>query len=174
MNTLRPLVLASLGAAALVAATALPATAADTTATFALAGGALSIAVQPDAALTNGASGAASVSGQLGNVDVTDLRGGTTNWSADGSSTAFTTGTLPNTNPTSTGVTYNTGAVSFTGDSTIVNSGDHALTTAPSKVAGPTSIVGNNTASWNPTLTVALPANALSGNYSGTVTTSVS
>ena len=171
MTRSRLLVLSSLSAAAIVAATALPATADDTAVTFALAGSTLSIDVKASAALANGATGAASVSGQLGNVTVTDLRGGVANWSAMGSSTTFTTGTG---NPASTGVNYNTGVISFTGVSTIVNSGDHTLNGTPSKVAGPTVLIGNNTASWNPTLTVALPASAIAGPYAGTVTTSVS
>lgn len=174
MRTPLLLGLTGLGTAALVAATALPAAAADTTTTFELAGGTLSVSVQPNASLGTGASGVASMSGQLGQVEVTDLRGGTVNWSADGSSSAFTTGTLPNTNPKSDGVNYNTGAITSTGTIAIANLGDKALITTPSKIAGPTSLTGNNTAAWNPTLTVALPANALAGNYTGTVTTSVS
>lgn len=127
--------------------------------------------MQPTATLTNDASGVSSVSGQLGNVTVTDLRGSTAAWNAKASSTTFATGTG---NPTSTGVTYSSGAITTTGTIVIVaQASPTALNGTPAKVAGPTSVVGNNTASWNPTLTVELPSDALAGNYSGTVNTSV-
>ena len=163
------------GAAALVASTAAPASAAegDTVATFALAGSTLSITVQPTAALTDGASGVASVTGDLGNVEVTDLRGGIVNWSANASSTAFTS-TTGTTTSTSTGVSYAGGAMTTTGTITIMPGTATALSGTPAKVAGPTAVVGNNTAQWNPTLTVSLPSSALTGTYTGTVNTSVS
>ena len=37
-----------------------------------------------------------------------------------------------------------------------------------------TLIVGNNTVSWSPTITVHVPAGAVAGTYSGTITHSVS
>ena len=131
----------------------------------------LSVAVQPSATLGGGASGAASVSGRLGQVTVTDTRAASVNWSAFASSTPFSTGTG---NPTSTGVIYSTGLVSTTGVITIAPQSNTALNGTPTKVAGPTVVVGNTTASWDPTLTVALPANAIAGTYTGTITTSVS
>lgn len=161
------------GTAVLMAGTAMPASAAtgDTVTTFALAGSGLSITVQPTAGLTDGASGAASVSGQLGAVAVTDARGGVTGWSASATSTTFTTtgaGT-----PTSTGVSYNAGVVTTTGISTAVLGTATALSATPAAVVGATAVVGNNTASWNPTLTVTLPSSALAGDYTGTINTSV-
>jgi len=43
--------------------------------------------------------------------------------------------------------------------------------------AGPvetaTGVSGNNTAAWNPTITVTIPANALAGTYSTTISHSV-
>lgn len=159
------------GSAVLLATTASPASAADgdTVATFALAGSTLSISVQPTASLTDGAAGASSVSGQLGNVKVTDLRGGTVNWNANASSTRFTSagGTQ------STGVSYTAGAMTTTGNIVISPGTATALTATPTKVAGPTVVIGNNTAQWNPTVTVSLPSDALTGTYTGTITTSV-
>jgi len=158
------------GSAALMASTAMPASAAagDTTTTFALAGESLSITVQATAALTDGSSGAANVSGPLGLVKVTDLRGGVTVWNASATSTTFTG---PST--TSTGVSYRAGAMTTTGNIVILPGVATALSGTSARVAGPTAVVGNNTAQWNPVLTVSLPSDALAGNYTGTVNTSV-
>jgi hypothetical protein len=60
-----------------------------------------------------------------------------------------------------------------TGTTTIAAGTATTLTSVAAKVAGPTAVTGNNTATWNPTLTVGLPSSALAGNYSGTVNTSV-
>ncbi len=168
--------LASLGAAAALTAGAVsPASAAegDTTTTFALAGSALSISVQPTATLTGGAAGDTSVNGQLGQVQVTDLRGGTSAWSAKATSTTFTNGGTGDSLTTSTGVSYNSGAITTTGTIVIVPKGAKSLSGTPIEVAAPTSVIGNNTARWNPTLTVTLPSNSLAGTYTGTVNTSV-
>lgn len=165
---------ATIGAAVLLAASTGTASAAvgDTTTTFSINGGALSVTMQTTATLTNASSGTTSVSGNLGAVSVTDNRGGTANWSVNASSTVFKTAVLST--PTSNGVSYNAGIVSETGTITIADGTAVALTATAAKVAGPTSITGNNTASWNPTLTVSLPSNALAGDYSGTVNTSIS
>lgn len=164
---------AAVSAAALLAASALPATAAagDTTTTFALTGGALSVSVQPTATLGSGPSGSASVNGQLGAVQVTDARGSKIAWSASATSTTFTDGAG---GTVSTGVSYNAGTVTTTGTITVPASSATSLTAVPAAVVAPTSIRGNNTATWNPTLTVSLPSNSLAGTYTGTVNTSVS
>ncbi len=163
---------AALSAAALLSVPALPANAAagDTTTTFSLVGGALSVSVQPTAALSNGNTSSGSVSGQLGSVQVTDARGGTTAWSAFATSTTFVDGA----GSVSTGVSYAAGTISTTGTVVMPPATATALNATAAKVAGPTAVVGNNTASWNPTLTVSLPTDALVGAYTGTVRTSVS
>ncbi len=158
-------------AAALVAGSTMPASAADTTTTFALSGGALSVTVASSANLGTVVTGTASVSGTLGDVSVNDQRGGTTAWSVDGSTSRFVNGVVRADNGS---VTYNTGLIMSTGTSVIANSGNQSLTAVPSKVAGPTSVVGNNTAQWNPTLTVGLRSDTTVGTYTGTITTSVS
>jgi hypothetical protein len=142
----------------------------DTVTTFALAGGALSVSVQPTATLTAGDSGDTTVTGSLGTVVVSDLRGGTDVWSASATSTTFTdsTGTTA-----STAVSYSTGAIDSTGNIDIASGSPTVLTGAPVEVAAPTSVVGNNTASWNPTLTVTLPSDSVAGDYTGTIHTSV-
>ena len=168
--------LASVGAAAFLSGTATPASAAtsgDTTVTFALVGAELSIDVQPTADLGTGATGAASVSGQLGTVEVSDLRGGIQNWSASATSTTFSNGGTGAGRTVSSGVSYTTGALTTSGTIVIAPIGPTALSGTPATVARPTAVVGNNTAAWNPTLTVSLPSDALAGSYSGTITTSV-
>jgi hypothetical protein len=170
----RAFYLASLAVAtsALLLAPSAPASAVagDTTTTFALTGGALNVSVAATAALTNGTTSSASVSGQLGTVQVTDARGGTTAWSAFATSTTFTDGA----GSVSTGESYSSGAITTTGTIVILPGTATSLSATAAKVVGPTSVVGNNTASWNPTLTVSLPANALVGTYTGTIHTSVS
>ena len=162
----------AVGAVVLSVVGVLPASAAagDTSTTFAVAAGTLSLTVQPSAALTSAASGAGSVSGSLGSVSVSDSRGNKSTWSANATSTTFTDSTGSS---TSTSVTYTAGAMTTTGTTTIAAGTATTLTSVAAKVAGPTAVTGNNTATWNPTLSVALPSNALAGNYSGVVNTSV-
>src|SRR5262245_36896092 len=100
----RPLFVLATGVG-LVAATALPASAADTTVTFSITTAGLTISAPSSASIGSVASGSASISGQIGPVTVTDLRG-TLNgsWTASVISTDFTTGggtsaeTIPNIN----------------------------------------------------------------------------
>ena len=176
MRTRTLLAVVGLGTAALLAGTAPTASAApgDTTTTFALAGSTLSVSVESTATLSDGTSGATSVSGSLGNVTVTDARGGTTPWSAKAASTTFTNGGTGAGLTESTAVTYNSGTVTTTGISVIGPKGAVALNATAAEVVAPDSVVGNNTAQWNPTLTVTLPSSSLVGSYTGTITTSVS
>jgi len=163
------------GAAVVLAAAALPASAATsgtTDTTFTLTAGTIDITVAANAALTNGASGATSVSGKLGDVTVADNRGGTANWTVSAASTAFTS-TTGSTTSSSTAVSYNSGAITSTGTVTAASSGTVAVSAIAAPVATGTLVSGNNTATWNPTLTVTLPASSLAGTYAGTVTTSV-
>ena len=169
MNLRKHLILGAT-VAALVGGMALPASAADTATTFSLTGGVLTLSVGATAALTNEASGvdANVITGSLGAVSVTDARGGTTGWVTSAASTTFTGTDLS----VSAGVAYTNGTVTETGIS------DVAAVTAASivsviPVATATAVSGNNTASWDPTLDVSMPAGALAGDYAGTVTTSL-
>lgn len=148
---------------------------AATNTTFTLAGGNLSITVQDTATLSIGASALImpDASGQLGSVTVNDLRAAANaSWTASVLSSAFTNGT---TTVAPTGVSYNSGAATgTTGSGTrTVNSGtfvdDETEMTAFSLSDG----VGNNSTTWNPTVTVDLPNDATAGEYSGTITHSV-
>jgi len=163
MKLRTPLLLGA-AATALVVGVAGPASAADTATTFMLTGGDLSVAPAASAALGSAATGAASTSGSLGANSVTDARGGTVSAASAGFTGPGSTH--------STGVSYTSGAVTNTGTVTVVGSSPASIASAATVVAG-TAVSGNNTASWTPSLTVALPADALAGAYTGTVTTSV-
>lgn len=170
MQVRKPLII--LGTAAIfLAGAALPASADTTAATFSLTGGDLTLSVGATAALTNEASGVAAnvITGTLGQVAVTDARGGTAGWVTSAASTTFTGTGLS----VSAGVAYTNGAVTESGTNTIAAVTSAALTTTAAAVATATSVSGNNTASWNPTLDVSMPAGALTGDYAGTVTTSL-
>jgi len=168
-------------AAALVVATGGSANAADSTVTFSVTTGALTVAVPTSAALGAAAPGAP-ISAQLGPVTVTDARALLApTWAATVTSTAFTTGTAtgPETIPT-TDVSYwsgpTTATVPATGETFVP--GQLTAAAAVALSATPTAMsltagVGNNSATWNPTLMVAPPAGAVGGAYSGVVTHSV-
>jgi len=154
---------------ALIIGSALPASADDTGTTFTLTGGGLTLSVQATAALTDSASGTTAISGSLGAVSVTDERGGTAVWDVSAASTAFT-GVLGS---SSTAVSYTGGTVTETGTITVADGTSTGMSVTPASVVAPTSLSGNNTASWAPTLNVTMPAGALADDYSGTVTTSI-
>jgi hypothetical protein len=164
-------VCAAATATLLVVGFAAPASADDTTATFTLTGGELTLSVGATAALTDEASGVAAntISGALGTVTVTDGRGGTDDWTMTAASTTFTGDGLS----VSDGVAYTNGEVAATGISTVAGVTAEPLTADPTAVATATAVSGNNTASWNPTIDVSMPAGALAGDYSGTVTHSL-
>lgn len=169
MKLSRPLIAATT-ATALVVGFALPAAADDTAATFNLTGGTLTLSVSATAALTDEASGvdANVITGTLGVVSVTDARGGTAGWVASAGSTTFTGTGLS----VSNGVNYTNGTVTETGTNTVAAATDQSITTSAA-VATASAVSGNNTASWDPTLDVSMPAGALAGAYAGTVTTSL-
>jgi hypothetical protein len=161
----------AISAALIVAGAAVPASAApgDTVVTFSLTGGALSVAVQPTASLGSTGTGAVSISGQLGTVQVSDQRGGLLPWITSASTTQFT----GDTGTTALGATYNAGTFTTQGSVTMTPALPVALLAAPLPVAIAAVVIGNNTVTWNPTLTVLLPPDALVGSYSGTIHTSV-
>lgn len=101
---------------------------------------------------------------------MSDARGNKVGWTVSDTSTPFTG---PQ-GSSSTAVSYNSGAVAKTGTITATSAGAKTLTatTAANVVTG-TAAFGNNTASWNPTLTVSLPTDVLADTYTGTVTTSL-
>jgi hypothetical protein len=156
--------------AALAGVTALPAGSA-TPATFQLVAGTLSISA-PTASVSLGSQvssvTSSTMSGPLGVVTVSDQRGGTTTWTASVISTAFTPPAGP-ADPASN-VSYAAG--------TITVSGVVATAVAGADLTGVTTVVtgastGVSSASWNPTISVLVPANFAPGIYAATITHSV-
>ncbi|WP_430331889.1 WxL domain-containing protein [Rhodococcus sp. ACT016] len=169
--------LASVGVVGMAVAAALvgPATAnaEDTTTTFEIVAGGLTIAPQSSAALNTAQTGASDVLGSLGAVTVTDSRGSDAGWTVTVSSSEFALAAASgDTTIAATNVQYNPGDVEHTGTVTTTPSAVAGLDSAKTVVEG-TASRGNNTARWNPTLTVGLPSDALAGVYTGTVSTSV-
>jgi hypothetical protein len=146
----------------------------NTTVTFTVTVGALLMTAPATGNLGSGAPGTTIV-GPIGPITVTDNRALlSAAWTATASSTAFTTGTGTPAEIVPVGdVGYGPGAVTTTG--TITSTGTPiTLSGAATPVVAGTAGVGDNTATWNPLLSVAVPASAVGGVYAGTLTQSVS
>jgi hypothetical protein len=142
--------------------------------------GFLSISAPSSAALPAAAPGA-TASAALGTVTVTDNRAlGSASWTATVTGTAFTTGTgTPQQTIPLAQVTYWSGPATATSGSGTFTPGEpaaaNAVNLAVPRVAF--SLAGGsgvNSASWNPTLSVQVPAAAVAGTYTATITESVS
>jgi hypothetical protein len=168
---MRNLLLLATTLATLAGVTALPAGSA-TPVTFTLTAGTLSISA-PTGSVSLGTQGASSgsstITGPLGIVTVSDQRGGVTTWTASVISTAFTPPSGP-ADPASN-VSYAAGTITASG--TVVATATPApdLTGVSTVVTGAST--GISSASWNPTISVLVPANFAPGVYSATITHSV-
>lgn len=179
MRTITRTALVLAGTAALVGSMALPASAApdDTTVTTVeVAGGTIDIAAPATAGSGSVAVGeSATIS--LPGIAVTDNRAGTASWSASVHMTPLTGEILDNVlAPTST--SYLPVAAVTTGDPTMAPvSAVDVLTAADAgsqkAVQTATTVAGNNTATWDATLTVVTPAQVLADTYTSTLTHSV-
>ncbi|MFD5429590.1 hypothetical protein [Streptomyces sp. NPDC127084] len=162
------------GAAAVTLAFPVPATAADTPVTVQVTSGTLDIAVPtgPVNLGTASVSGSAqTVSSQLGNVTVTDGRGGTAGWTVTANAVDFTgPQTISVSAPGSS--SYDTPQASVSGTATVTPSDLEPLYPA-NPVQTATAVNGINSATWNPTISLTIPGNALAGTYSSTITHSV-
>jgi hypothetical protein len=152
---------------------------AGTTTTFSITSGALSVTAPSSVALSDVAPGG-NATGALGPVSVADARASLTGaWTASVVSSAFTTGggTTAETIP-ATAVTYWSGLATSTsglgvfvpGQLTALNA---VAINAPQTAFSRALSVGNSTAAWSPTVTVAVPATAVVGTYTGTITHSI-
>jgi hypothetical protein len=174
---------ASLAMVGLGTTAASAATSGSTTANFTITGGALSVTVPANGVnLGTSGTGATSLSGQLGTVSVADARGALpAAWTTTVTSTTFVrnggTATADETVATAA-IGYASGTLTttggglvpvFTGSGVVTPAAVGAGVTAASLTAG----VGNNTASWNPTLTFTLLSTQVAGVYDGTITHSV-
>ena len=145
----------------------------DTTVTFSVTSGALSMSAPVSANLGSGAPGT-TISSAIGAVSVVDDRALlSASWTATAAASDWTTGgaTPAETIPASD-VGYDPGTITTTGTITATGTPITLSGTATPVVTG-TSGVGDNTASWDPTLSVAVPASAVGGAYTGTLTQSV-
>lgn len=145
-------------------------------ASITLVGGGLSITAPSEAGSLGTKSnqvGATTVSGQLGTVQVTDARSAPAGagWTATAISTAFTPLAGPAIGAASVG--YTAGTITKVGTATYT-ANDPVNLTGVSAVVTATQITGDNTATWNPTIHVAVGANMAAGVYYGTITHSVS
>ncbi|MEV0457276.1 hypothetical protein [Catellatospora methionotrophica] len=171
-----------LAAAATAVGLAGPAAAApgDTIVTLTVVGsGGLTISVPLASNLGTGSEGT-TISGQMGPVVVLDLRALLTPaWTASVVSTAFTTGGAgPGESIPAANVKYWSGPATITlGTGTFtpgqINAAAAQVINVPRTAFSHTGGTGSNSATWNPTLVVAIPADAVGGVYTGTVTHSV-
>ena len=159
----------------------------NTTVTFTVTVGALSLTAPDSVNLGSGAPGT-TITGVLGggaagpSVVVTDDRALlTASWIATASASSWTTGTAtPAEIIPVTDVGYTVGPITTTGTITATGTNRPAgtaagdLSGAPQAVVTGTAGVGDNTAGWDPAISVAVPASAVGGIYTGTLTQSVS
>lgn len=156
---------------AVASLTFLPVSAANQ-ATFTLTAGVLSISAPgPGASLGSqvAATTSTTMSALLGVVTVSDQRGGTTTWTASVISTAFTPTAGP-ADPASN-VSYAPGPITDSA-AVVATAVDASDLTGVSTVVTATSS-GVSTATWDPTISVVVPANFAPGVYVATITSSV-
>jgi hypothetical protein len=173
--------MATATAAIAVVGPANAATSGNTTTTFTVSanGTGLAITVPASAALGTGSPGS-TITSLLGAVQVTDARAvDPAAWTASVTSTDFTIPSTADTIPAAD-VAYWSGPTTATTGSGVFTPGQPttANRTALSNSAPLTAMslsggAGSNSATWDPTLVVSVPAAAVAGTYSGTVTHSV-
>ena len=154
---------------------ALPASADTTTASVTVTGGTLTFSAPAAAgslgSIANSVSGG-TVSGSLGQVQVNDARSAAagSGWVASVISTAFT----PSAGPTiaASFVSYTAGTITKVGTATYTANNPGNLTGVSAAVTA-TGITGDNSATWTPTINVAVPGGTVATTYSAIVTHSV-
>lgn len=172
------------GLGLVAAAPAGAATSGDTAVTFTITGGGLSITA-PAGPVTLTPSGAlgvtgTSVTGQLGSTTVTDTRGlAVGGWQVLMTSTDFSDGSTPANVIAATNATGYSGVVTPTGTVVVPGTlsaplGSNLAAPTGTVIATATGVLGGNSATYNPTVSVAIPASAVATTYNGTVTQTVS
>jgi hypothetical protein len=150
-----------------------PATAGPTTATVTITAGALTITVPADAGSLGSAANTvdgSTISGSLGEVQITDARTGVAGWVASAISTAFTPPSGPAIAASNVG--YTAGTITKVGTATYT-ANDPANLTGVSPVVTATAVTGDNSATWNPTINVFAAGGTIAGTYSATITHSL-
>ncbi|MHA6694661.1 hypothetical protein [Homoserinimonas sp. A520] len=172
MRNITRITLAFVGAAALTATVAFPASAAtDTTnTTVEVQGGVLSVTAPASLALT-GVQPGATATGTLTGVAVTDETADTVGWTASISITAFASTADPTLTIAATNVSYAPTVAVVTGTATATKSD---ATGGSGNVQVASAVTGNNTATWDGAVSLAVPSDALAANdYTATLTHSV-
>jgi hypothetical protein len=144
-------------------------------ATITIEGGSLGITVPTgpvDLGTFVNAVGGGSVTGPLGVVTVSDARSAAAgaSWVATGISSAFTPAAGPAIAASAVG--YSPGDVGQIGTATYVTH-DRTDMTAVVSVVEASAITGDNSATWNPEVTVVVPGGMAAGTYTATITHSV-
>ncbi len=148
---------------------------AETPATITVTGGALTLTMPTASAnlgtRANSVAGG-TISGQLGEVQVNDARSAVagSGWVVSVISTAFT----PPSGPAipASAVSYAAGPIAKVGTATYT-ANDPANLTGVAPAVTATGITGDNSATWNPTVSVAVPGGMAANVYSATITHSV-
>ncbi|HEX8629320.1 MAG TPA: hypothetical protein VF755_14235 [Catenuloplanes sp.] len=172
---LKPSLFVATSAAMLTAGIAVPASAGPTDATVTISGGTLSITTPANAgnigSRANTVAGG-TISGSLGQVQVNDARSAAagTGWVVTVISTAFTPPSGPAIAASAVG--YTAGTVVKVGTATYT-ANDPANMTGVASAVTATGITGDNSATWNPTINVAVPGGMAANVYSATITHSV-
>jgi hypothetical protein len=156
-----------------VLAFAAAASASTTPVTVEITGGALTISAPAEPVDLGSAAGSIStqtISGPLGPVVVTDDRADVLGWVTTAASTDF----LGRVGIPATAVTYTPGTAFVTGQATVTPTTVTGMTAGGDAVQTATAVNGVNTATWTPSIAVLIPAGAVAGTYSATITHSVS
>jgi hypothetical protein len=143
-----------------------------TTATITVQGGSLSITVPTGAGNLGSAVNTVSgevIAGPLGQVQVNDARSAAagSGWVASVIASAFT----PPAGPAiaASAVSYTAGTITKVGTATYT-ANDPGNLTGVAAVVTATGITGDNSATWNPTINVAVPGGMAAAVYSATIT----
>jgi hypothetical protein len=165
---------AALTSTAASAAVMAPGPPVPTTVTFTVTSGLLTLSAPGSAALGTSRP-ASTITGALGLVTVTDDRALlAAAWTVSASSTDFTTGTGASLSVIPVAdADYDPHQIATTGTITATAT-TITLSGTPATVVAGTAGTGNNTASWNPTMSIDVPPDAVGGDYTGTLTQSVS
>lgn len=173
MNSRR--LLMSTAAGLLPLAVTVPASAEATTASITVTGGSLTITAPADAGGLGGQLSAAAggtLSGQLGQVQVVDARSAPagSGWVASVVSTDF----APTSGPAipATAARYTAGTITKVGSASYLANDPADLSAATAAVTA-SEVTGDNTATWNPSISVTVPAGTAAGVYNATITHSV-
>jgi hypothetical protein len=146
----------------------------STSVTFTVTSGALTMTVPATADLGSGGPGTTIGPTAIGPCTVTDDRAlSAASWTVTASETDFanqTDGAAPVI--PATDATYAPGTITTTGTITATGT-DISLTNATQTVVTGSAGVGDNTATWSPSVGVAVPPAAVGGLYQGTLTQSV-